>query len=61
MSALFQDLASPSWEVRRRAHLELVRRGRDALEQAAHSLAKTNHDDPAYSESDLARGCRPVD
>ena len=37
------------WEIRRRAHLELLRRGDDALKQAADRLTKTKHDDPAYS------------
>ena len=36
------------WEIRRRAHLELLRRGGEALKQAADRLMTTRHDHPAY-------------
>ncbi|HET6324281.1 MAG TPA: hypothetical protein VFG04_06240, partial [Planctomycetaceae bacterium] len=45
---LYGDLASPAWEVRRRAHLELLRRGGDALKPAADQLAQTKADDQAF-------------
>jgi putative heme-binding domain-containing protein len=48
-SNLYQDLSSPVWEIRRRAHLELLRRGDEALKQAADRLTKARHDDPACS------------
>jgi putative heme-binding domain-containing protein len=47
-SDLYQDLSSPVWEIRRRAHLELLRRGGEALKQAADRLMTTRHDHPAY-------------
>jgi putative heme-binding domain-containing protein len=47
-SALYGDLSSPAWEIRRRAHLELLRRGGDALNQAADGLAQAKTDDLAY-------------
>jgi putative heme-binding domain-containing protein len=47
-SDLYQDLSSPVWEIRRRAHLELLRRGGQVLTQAANRLTKAKHDDLAY-------------
>jgi putative heme-binding domain-containing protein len=64
-TALFQDLSSPVWEVRRRAHLELLRRGGDVFPQAAGRLSKTKSTDAAFADllwltaagrSDAARG-----
>jgi putative heme-binding domain-containing protein len=46
---LYRDLSCPAWEVRRRAHLELLRRGGDGLQQASERLAQTKSDRPAYS------------
>jgi putative heme-binding domain-containing protein len=46
---LYRDLSCPTWEVRRRAHLELLRRGGDALKQASERLAQTKSGDPARS------------
>jgi putative heme-binding domain-containing protein len=48
VASLYQDLSHPSWEVRRRAQLELLRRGGDALKRAADCLVTTRHDDPAF-------------
>jgi putative heme-binding domain-containing protein len=48
--ALYGDLSHPSWEIRRRAHLELLRRGGDALQPAAARLAAARPDDPAFAE-----------
>ena len=43
--SLYADLSQPSWEIRRRAHLELLRRGDDATQAgsgaAAHRADKT--------------------
>jgi len=46
-SSLYADLSAPSWETRRRAHLELLRRGGDLLNRAADSLKTMRRDDPA--------------
>lgn len=48
--SLYGDLSQPAWESRRRAHLELLRRGGDAIQQAAARLGITKHDDPAFAE-----------
>jgi putative heme-binding domain-containing protein len=48
-SSLYGDLADPAWEVRRRAHLELLRRGGATLQPAADRLAGTRRDDPAQA------------
>ncbi len=48
-SSLFHDLLSPVWEVRRRAHLELLRRGGDVFPQAVERLGKTRSTDPAFT------------
>ncbi len=48
-AGLFQDLSSPLWEVQRRAHLELARRGGDVLQAAADRLGKTKSTDPAFN------------
>lgn len=45
---LYRDLSSSAWEVRRRAQLELLRRGGKALNQADARLARTKTDDPAF-------------
>jgi putative heme-binding domain-containing protein len=49
-SALYENLSNLSWEVRRRAHVELLRRGGDALQPAVTRLTSTRHDDPAIPE-----------
>lgn len=47
---LYGDLSHPNWEIRRQAHLELVRRGGDALEEAPTRLAAVRHSDRALAE-----------
>jgi putative heme-binding domain-containing protein len=44
---LFAELSQPSWERRSAAHVEILRRGGDLLEEAARRLAKVSTDDPA--------------
>jgi putative heme-binding domain-containing protein len=48
--SLYADLSHASWEIRRRAHGELLRRGRDALQQAPERLRTIGRDDPARPE-----------
>jgi putative heme-binding domain-containing protein len=50
VSSLYADLSHPSWEVRRRAHVELLRRGGAALQSAAGRLASAKHGDSALPE-----------
>jgi putative heme-binding domain-containing protein len=50
LSALYADLSNASWEIRRRAHVELFRRGADALQPAITRLTSTRHDDRALPE-----------
>jgi hypothetical protein len=44
---LWQELSSPSWQRRSRAHLEIMRRGGDLLKEANKRLFTTKEDDPA--------------
>lgn len=44
---LWQELSSPSWSDRYRAHVELLRRGGDLLVQAGARLQRAGKDDPA--------------
>jgi putative heme-binding domain-containing protein len=46
-AALYDDLSNPVWEVRRRAHLELLRRGGEVLKDAAGQLAAARSSDLA--------------
>jgi len=50
VSSLYADLSHASWEVRRRAHVELLRRGGDALQPATGRLASVKHGDLALFE-----------
>jgi putative heme-binding domain-containing protein len=50
LTALYADLSNPTWEIRRRAHVELFRRGADALQPAITRLTSTRHDDRAVPE-----------
>ncbi len=55
VSSLYGDLSSSVWDTRRRAHLELLRRGGEVLKHAAEVLAKTRTRwDPADPHLDLA-------
>jgi putative heme-binding domain-containing protein len=47
---LYADLSDPAWEVRRRAHLELLRRGGDAVTRAVSYLSPKEHNDRATRE-----------
>jgi putative heme-binding domain-containing protein len=48
--SLYADLSQSSWEIRRRAHLELLRRGGDALKQAPERLGALGQENPARPE-----------
>ena len=62
--SLYADLSQSSWEIRRHAHLELLRRGGNALQQAAERLRTIPQDDPARAEliwlaaADRSKGVR---
>jgi putative heme-binding domain-containing protein len=49
-SALYADMSNSSWEIRRLAQVELLRRGGEALQPAIALLASTKLDDPAILE-----------
>jgi len=46
---LWDQLSHDSWEQRRTAHLELLRRGTATVRDAGRRLARTSPDDPAFS------------
>jgi putative heme-binding domain-containing protein len=46
---LFAELSQPSWERRYAAHVEILRRGGDLLDEAARRLAKVTIGDPAIN------------
>jgi putative heme-binding domain-containing protein len=46
---LFAELSNPSWQRRCAAHVEILRRGGDLLDEAARRLAKVTTDDPAIN------------
>jgi putative heme-binding domain-containing protein len=46
---LFAELSQPSWERRRAAHVEILRRGGELLDEAARRLAKVTIGDPAIN------------
>jgi len=46
---LFAELSQPSWERRRAAHVEILRRGGDLHDEAARRLATMTTDDPAIN------------
>lgn len=47
VETLYLELADPSWEQRRRAHIELLRRGGEALAEAGKRLESARLDDQA--------------
>jgi putative heme-binding domain-containing protein len=44
---LFAELSQPSWQRRHAAHVEILRRGGELLDEAARRLASVRSDDPA--------------
>ncbi len=46
---LFDELSQPSWERRSAAHVEILRRGGDLLDEAARRLARVAAGDPAIN------------
>ncbi len=59
-TALFQDLSSPVWEVRRRAHLELLRRGGDVLPAGRGTTGENEVRRCGLCGSPVADGRRPL-